>query len=138
MTIRNQQIDVYRSNSATINVTLTADGGLYPTGNVGVEMIWLVAKTVDATEVLLRKQIGDGISIVEPGVIEIVLDAADTDALEPGWYYHELKVIDGDDRSTAMVGPLWVRQCMRTGELRKPASLQASVVTTIPLVAVAP
>jgi hypothetical protein len=140
MTTRAQQIDFYPRETKTIVIKLVADGASYPTANPDVQFIWTLAKTADAaeSEVLLRKSLGDGITVSEsePGVIEIALSSADT-AMEPTWYFHQLTIIDGDDRSVALVGAVQVRRVMAIGELRRPTTLEASIDSTVPLVGIA-
>ena len=112
MTTRNQNIKVNRRDTASIPVTLTqADGTPYdPT--LGAVLKWRMAKTAHAieTDTLVSKEIGTGLD-VEFGLVTIEIEIADTD-FPADIYYHELKVIDGNDVSTAFTGNFIIIQVL--------------------------
>ncbi len=134
MTKRNQHAKVYRGDSAQIVVTVTqADGSAYdPT--IGALLRYRMARTAHASddESLVRKSsaAGDGITSTPLGAVTIVLNPENTD-FEPGVYYHELKVWDGTDVATAMVGAFVIRRSIPMGD-------RISPVGNIKLSAVAP
>jgi len=133
VTITNQDVKIYRGDTATLFVTLTqADGSPFdPT--VSVEIRWRMARNwhTPESEALVRKQLGEGIELTAGGV-NIDLEAADTDVF-PGIYYHELKVWDVGDVMTAMTGAMVIKPSVQMGEPSAPAdavfTLQADAPT---------
>lgn len=132
MTARNQNVKVYRGNSAAISVAVTqADGTEYdPT--LGVQFRYRVALTshADDNESLVRKSLGLGISSITGGVT-IVLNPEDTD-FDPGVYYHELKVWDSGDVSTALVGAFVIKKSMGMGDKVAPTQGNLKLSGTVP------
>lgn len=116
MTIRNQNVKLYRANSALLSVAVTqADGSPYdPT--LGAQFRYRVALTshADDSEAMVQKHFGAGIASITGGVA-ITLNPEDTD-FDPGVYYHELQVTDGTDKSTAMVGAFVIKKAVRMGD----------------------
>jgi hypothetical protein len=113
MTITNQNVKIYRGNSATLNVTLeTAEGGAYVPAP-GDEVKYRLSRnaTSPEAEALVSKDLVSGITILA-SVATIELSSDNTD-LEPGIYYHELKIIDPpSDVSTAMVGTVIIKPAL--------------------------
>src|SRR5262245_45845884 len=107
MTKTNQDFHLYWGESKTIFVDLNNPDGS-PLNPANTQMQWWLAKTwhsIDADDdgVMIKKSLGDGLTIVTNGV-NIQLDAADTQ-LMPEIYYHELKLfLPGGGVSSAMVG----------------------------------
>lgn len=116
MTIRNQNVKIYRANSAVLSVAVThADGTAYdPT--LGAQFRYRMALTshADDSEALIQKYLGAGIASITGGVA-ITLNPEDTD-FDPGVYYHELQVTDGVDKSTAMTGAFVIKKSVRMGD----------------------
>ncbi len=116
MTVRNQNVKIYRANSAVLSVAVTqADGTAYdPT--LGAQFRYRMALTshADDSEALVQKSVGAGIASITGGVA-ITLNPEDTD-FDPGVYYHELQVIDGVDKSTAMTGAFVIKRAVRMGD----------------------
>lgn len=114
MTTTNQNIEVYRGNSKTVFVALTAADGSPYNPSTASSIRWRVANSAMAAdaESLIEKDDTNGIVAVDGG-INIVLSDADTDMLA-GLYYHELKVYDVslDDISTAMTGTFIVKRSL--------------------------
>lgn len=118
MTIRNQNVRVYRANSASITIGVTqADGSAYdPT--LGAQFRYRVALTshADDSDAFVIKSLGAGITQVTGGVA-VALAPEDTSELDPNIvYYHELQVIDGVDKSTAMTGAFVVKKAVGMGD----------------------
>lgn len=116
MTIRNQNVKVYRSNSALLSVAVThADGTPYDP-SLGAQFRYRMALTshADDSEAYVQKSLGKGIATITGGV-NITLNPEDTD-FDPGIYYHELQVTDGSDKSTAMVGAFVIKKSVRMGD----------------------
>jgi hypothetical protein len=117
VTVRNQNVKVYRANSASLSVAVTqADGTEYdPT--LGVQLRYRVALTshADDSDAMVQKSLGAGIVSNGTGGVTITLNPGDTD-FDPGVYYHELQVIDGTDKSTAMTGAFVVKKAVRMGD----------------------
>lgn len=116
MTQTNQNIRVYRGDTATLTIAVTqADGQpLDPGTNPTVE--WRMARNWHSpeAEVLVRKEPGEGMTLAT-GLVEIALETADTDH-PPGLYYHELKIWDADEAATSMTGVVVIKPAMRMVE----------------------
>lgn len=117
MTIVNQNASIYRGDNAQIRVTLTtADGGAY-TPAPGDEVKYRLARNSDSptAEAFIVKELGAGITILA-SVATIELTKAETRALEPGLYYHEVKIVDPPlEVATAMVGTVVIRSSLGMG-----------------------
>src|SRR6267154_1853527 len=116
MTVRNQNVKVYRANSASISVAVThADGTPYdPTLNAQFRYRVAMTSHADDSEAMVQKSLGAGIVSITGGVA-ITINPEDSD-FDPGVYYHELQVIDGVDKSTAMTGAFVVKKAVRMGD----------------------
>lgn len=116
MTVRNQNVKVYRANSATISIAVTqADGTPYdPTLNAQFRYRVALTSHADDSEAMVQKSLGAGIVSITGGVA-ITINPEDSD-FDPGIYYHELQVIDGVDKSTAMIGAFVVKKAVRMGD----------------------
>ncbi len=133
MTQVNQNFKMYRGNSQVIRVDLTtADGSPYDP-LVGAVLRWRLAKSPYATEVesLIKKYLNDGITGAT-GYVQIALEPTDTEDLQPGLYYHELKVWDGDDVATAMVGHAVIRPSISMGDTMQPSHVDIVLTGTAP------
>jgi hypothetical protein len=119
MTITNQDVDVYRGDSALLEVQLTDANGDPFALTAGGTIKYRVAPTSHASEaeVVIRKELGAGIDLFE-GVAEISLMSEDTDIMPQG-YYHELKIYDLGDVATAMTGNFQVRQALSMPQVRQ-------------------
>lgn len=110
MTITNQNVKIYRRDSARLTVTLTTAEDVPYEPAPGDEVCYRLARnaTTPEADALVSKSLVSGITILA-GVATIDLSEDDTD-LEPGLYYHELKIIDPpSDRSTAMIGTVVIK-----------------------------
>jgi len=115
MTIRNQNFEVCRGDSHTIHTTLTQADGTSFDPTLGAILRWRMTRNLDdEDDAVIRKDLTNGIT-ASPGAIDIALTPGETD-VKPGLYYHELKVWDGTDVSTAMEGYVWVRRSARMGQ----------------------
>ena len=132
MTIVNQVIDVYRGDSAMVEVALTdALGAAYDPTIPGVTVEWRMSRTA-YSPTLVRKASGNAAVSATVGMVSIGLTAADTD-VAPGEYYHQLSVFDGSDVYTAMTGIMRVRRANRVGAL-----VALRITASPPRVAVSP
>lgn len=118
MTITNQNVDIYRGDSAIIFIGLTNEAGGPFDAATASDIYYRVAKTAHAinSEALISKDMGNGIAAVEGG-INITLESIDTDLL-PAVYYHELKVLGSVLGAvvTAMTGSFVVHRSLRIGQ----------------------
>lgn len=134
MTVRNQNVKVFRGNTASLVVPITqADGTEYdPT--LGAQFRYRVALTSHAndSESLVRKSLGNGITSTPQGTVTILLNAEDTD-FDPGIYYHELKVWDGVDVSTAFVGVFVVKKAVGMGDRVIPLQGNVAIDRKVPV-----
>lgn len=134
MTQRNQNVRVYRGNSVSLTVGITqADGTAYDP-SLEAQFRYRMAKTSHASdaETLIRKSLGDGIENVEGGV-RITVDAAETN-LEPGIYYHELRVGDVGDVFTVMVGAFIIKQALQMGDRFAPLKGDIQLSGSVPTI----
>ena len=119
MTKTNQTIQIYRGDTAAVSITLThADGSPYDPVVEDAVPEWRMARTAfsPADEALVQKVVGAGLDLPPAGggVVTLTLTRADTD-FEPGVYYHELKVFDGDDVYTFLTGAFVIKQALQMG-----------------------
>ena len=115
MTIRNQDVKVNRGDSVVLFIALTqADGTPFdPTLNAVIK--WRMVDTShDLDEdAWIRKDLGSGITVVNTPVKGVNVDLSEDDTnLVPGIYYHELKVWDVNDVTTATTGAFIVRKAV--------------------------
>jgi len=117
MTVTNQDLSVYRGDSATIFVELfdAAGGPFDPTTAVAIRYRVATSPHAVNSEALIAKDMANGISAAEGGV-NITLDTTDT-TLPPATYYHELKIYESSlgDVATAMTGSFVVRRALTMG-----------------------
>jgi hypothetical protein len=113
MTITNQNVIIYRGDSAVLEIDLTmADGTPYDPESATIFKYRLSrnAHTPEA-DATISKEEGDGITIAD-NTASVELSPTDTD-LPPGLYYHELKAIDEpDDVSTMMTGTVVIKRSL--------------------------
>lgn len=130
MTITNQDVDVYRGDSALLEIQLTDANGDPFALTAGGTIKYRIANTSHASEdeVLVRKELGNGVDLFE-GVASVSLLSEDTD-LTPQSYYHELKIYDLGDVATAMTGNFQVRQALKMPQVRQ-ASVKISITGKI-------
>lgn len=116
VTIRNQNVKVYRANSASISIAVTqADGTAYdPSLNAQFRYRVALTSHADDSEALVKKSLGAGIVTITGGVA-VTINPEDSD-FAPGVYYHELQVIDGVDKSTAMTGAFVIKKAISMGD----------------------
>lgn len=119
MTITNQDVDVYRGDSALLEIQLTDANGDPFALTAGGTIKYRVAATSHAeeNEAFIRKELGKGVDLTN-GVAEITLLSEDTDIL-PQDYYHELKIYDLGDVATAMTGNFKIRQALRMPQVKQ-------------------
>ena len=117
MAIQNQNVIIYRGDNAQLKVTLlTATGDVYVAAP-GDEVKYRLSRNSDSpvAEYFITKELGSGITILA-GVATIEITAAQTRALEPGLYYHELKIVDPPlEVATAMIGTVIIRPALGMG-----------------------
>ncbi len=117
MTITNQNLDIYRGDSAVVFVGLTDEAGNPFDATTATAIHYRVAKTTHAAnnEALIFKEMNAGIAAAEGG-INITFNSSDTDLL-PAVYYHELKVLGSilGAVSTALTGNVVIRRALAMG-----------------------
>lgn len=111
MTITNQNVKIYRGNHAQIKVTLeTAEGDVY-TPAPGDLVRYRILRNAHSpqAEAFVTKDLDDGLTILA-GVATIEITQTETQAMEPGLYYHEIKIDDPPlERSTVMTGTVVIK-----------------------------
>lgn len=119
MTITNQDADVYRGDSALLEIALTDANGEPFALTAGGTIKYRVANSAHASEdeVLISKELGAGVDLFD-GIASVNLLPEDTD-ITPQDYYHELKIYDQGDVATAMTGNFKIRQALRMRQTRQ-------------------
>jgi hypothetical protein len=113
MTIQNQNVKIYRGDSAQLKVTLSTAAGDPYTPAPGDEVKYRISRNSDSplAEFFVSKELNAGITILA-SIATIDLTITDTD-LEPGLYYHELKIVDPpSERATAMIGTVIIKPAL--------------------------
>jgi hypothetical protein len=133
MTETNQNLKLCRGDSATVFVDLKrADGTPYdPTIPAAIK--YRVARSLSSdAPALIAKEMGDGITNA-PGGINIELTSADTD-IRPGIYPQLLRVFDGEDIDTMLIGVLVIKPSLKMGPWRLPKSAGLALSSKAPSV----
>lgn len=109
MTKRNQDIPSHpQGDTLTIDADIVDEDGtaLDLTGYQAIR--WVLAEQYGGGDPLVEKTAaGGGITVVSApnGEVRVAVEPADTDAVSPGQYRHELEVTDDNgDVSTVLVG----------------------------------
>lgn|SRR5574342_852256 len=94
MTTQNQLLEIWQGEDKSITVTLTDASGNAYGSTAGLTFLYRVTTQATDRSAIIEKTTSAGIT---NGISEITiaLDKADTDDLDPGDYYHELRVTDG-------------------------------------------
>ncbi len=112
-----QNVQHWRGDSRRIQIPIREEDGT-PVDMAGGSARWWLGKSATAVgdKVVVKKAAGSGLSLSvddDLWTAEIRLDPADTQALRPGDYYHELEVVDGAGAvSTVTVGTFTINQTM--------------------------
>lgn len=135
MTIRNQTVKINRGDSAVLFIALTNADGTQFDPTVNAVMRWRLSRTAYTPEArtLVRKSLGAGLTVVTAPIkgVNVTLDAGDTDFF-PGLYYHELKIWDGGDVTTATTGTFVIKRVLGMGEEVIPPAEDAELSPTAP------
>lgn len=136
MTEYNQDVKIHRGDTRKLFVELNNQDGSDYTPPAGVDIQYRMSRQsqdID-TEALVEKALGTGITLVAGGV-DIALVSADTN-FPPGIYYHELKIYDGSDIHTTMVGHFHIMPALPMDNpqviSRTSAVVAAGAMTTTP------
>jgi hypothetical protein len=133
VTIANQNVVMHRGDSKTLFVELTNADGTPFNPAAGAEIRYSIA--FNASEVgapLIFKELGNGIvpaTVDDKTGVNITLTPADTN-LFPRQYYHELKVEDQGDVTTAMVGVILVKPALQPWTLAEMEAAATGSMTT--------
>jgi hypothetical protein len=129
MTITSQNVTIYAGDSQTVAVTLTdANGDPFALSANGVIKYRVAETSHDSDDPEILKELNAGIAM-DGNVAEVTLTSDDTN-LPPGIYYHEMKVYDQGDVSTAMTGAVVVRNALSMMGMSTPTqSLLSGQVT---------
>lgn len=108
--VQPQSLEVKSGDTLKLPIT-TVDSVGDPKDLTGATVTFTIARTVRSTPVI-TKTLGDGITVAAPltGVIDVVIDASDSDDLH-GTYYFECEVIDlAGDKATVAFGFITYQQ----------------------------
>jgi len=106
----NQNFQLFRAEAKVLRVTMTGYDLAAATG-IEWRCCWSPYSADAADETFVKKTKTAGIAIVGAD-LEITLASADTAALQPGIYYHELKVTDAAGVKVAMTGNAVIRMSL--------------------------
>lgn len=137
MTVKNQNVKINQGDTVTLFVALTqADGTPFdPTINAVIKWRLLRNAYDDVSEALVKKDLGSGIVTVTSPIkgVNISLDVVDTN-LPVRFYYHELKIFDVGDVTTAMTGLVIIKRAVQMVKenMISPAARQFNLSGTAP------
>jgi hypothetical protein len=96
MTKKNQDLEMMQGTAKIVTVPVTNSLTGMPLTMTGATIYYGVFTSKGVGAAVIEKSVGDGIVLVsEDGTndaVQITLDAADTNDLLPGRYYHECRV----------------------------------------------
>jgi hypothetical protein len=96
MTKKNQDLEMMQGTAKIITAPVTDSITGQPLNMTGATIYYGVFTSKGAGSAVIEKSVGDGVVLVsEDGTndaVQITLDAADTNDLLPGRYYHECRV----------------------------------------------
>jgi hypothetical protein len=129
VTITSQNVVVYAGDSQTVAVTLSdANGDPFTLSASGTVKYRVAQTSHDSDDPEVAKELNGGV-VMNGNVAEVTLLSTDTN-LPNGIYYHELKVYDLGDVSTAMTGAFVVRNALSMmGALSQGQSMLSGRVT---------
>ncbi len=115
MPAENQNVELPAGDSRNLVIPVKNAAGA-DVSLVGSTVRWWMGKSQWSAgdDVLIKKSIGTGIAVVG-STITVTLAPADTDALQPGAYYHEAEVVFADStvatvtRGTFTLSPTIIR-----------------------------
>lgn len=85
------RMEFYRGDDAKQRLDcLDVDGN--PIDLAGGTATWRLKTSPEASDALIEKTIGDGLTQIEPGIVEVFLDEQETKTLPPGIYHFLLRV----------------------------------------------
>lgn len=132
-----QNIVVHRGNTAEIIVDLdTVEGDPFFASGPGIEIEWRLATNDNRVAVtLVRKTLSDGTieKTADGNGVKFMLAAADTD-FRCRKYYHEMKIYDGIDVATVMIGEMEIQPALVMGPIAVPATIDQNLITHEPVV----
>lgn len=137
MTVKNQNVKINQGDTVTLFVALTqADGTPFdPSLNAVIKWRLLRNAYDGVSEALVKKDLGSGIVTVTTPVkgVNISLNVTDTN-LPVRFYYHELKIWDVNDVTTAMTGLVIIKRAVQMVKenLVSPAAKQFMLSGTAP------
>ncbi len=113
----NQNFQLFRAEDKVLLVDMTGYDLATATA-----LSWWVARSPysidDLSEVFIKKDKTAGIAVKNGTYIEIVIDGADTAAMQPELYYHELKISLADGSlKVAMSGNIVLRMSLQMEEV---------------------
>ena len=137
MTIRNQDVKVNRGDSVTLFIASTQADGTPFDPTINAVMKWRMVDTshdLDA-DAWIRKDLGSGITVVNAPIKGVNIDLSKEDTnLQPGIYYHELKVWDVNDVTTTTSGAFIIRRAviMVKENYASPPAQDLTLTPTVP------
>lgn len=107
MTKENQDFDLWSGDDATLTIAVTDENDAIVNLTGATALAWILKRSEHASAILVTKGLGTGVTVTNAlgGIFTVDLDAADTDILTKGDYYHEAQIIDvGGKKSTLLIG----------------------------------
>src|SRR5882757_6841210 len=116
MTIKNQNVKINQGDTVTLFVALTQADGTPFDSTLNAVMKWRLMRNAydNVLEALVKKDLESGITVVTTPVkgVNIALNVTDTN-LPVRFYYHELKIWDSNDVTTAMTGLVIIKRAVQ-------------------------
>lgn len=89
---------LYQRNHVELHITIEDEAG-NPLPLEGSSIVWVARREINSNPasgpVVLRKELGDGIDIVDTGRIRVTLSSSDLN-LSPGGYWFEVRIVDAE------------------------------------------
>jgi hypothetical protein len=107
MTQINQDIELYAGDDKEIISTVYDDDGNVVSLSGLTAAQWILKKRAKDVNEILSKTLGSGIVVTSAsaGILTTTLNSVDTQTMDPGTYYHELRIKNASSKTgTVLVG----------------------------------
>lgn len=104
MQILSKNLEVTRGDTAKYRLKILTSNDVEITTNDITNIYFSVKENFKNTDVLLQKQLNDGITLGEDGYYHIVISSTDTDELSFGDYYYDIQLNITNEKYTIVKG----------------------------------
>lgn len=104
---------MYQGDTKILEVTVKDEAGVV-VDITSATIRWQLARNAKTTTLLIEKETGDGITIIDgpAGRFDVAIDPDDTVGLKAASYYHEAEVNDAGVISTVLTGKATIKQAL--------------------------